>query len=50
MSCGIKKPRQALSGDRGAKALFVQARVVEVAVDDPGVLWGVDVPEKLTFQ
>jgi molybdenum cofactor cytidylyltransferase len=40
----------ALSGDRGAKALFAQARVVEVAVDDPGVLWDVDVPEKLTFQ
>ena len=41
---------RALSGDRGAKALFAQARVVEVAVDDPGVLWDVDVPEKLTFQ
>jgi molybdenum cofactor cytidylyltransferase len=40
----------ALSGDRGAKALFAQARVVEVVVDDPGVLWDVDVPEKLTFQ
>jgi molybdenum cofactor cytidylyltransferase len=40
----------ALSGDRGAKTLFAQARVVEVVVDDPGVLWDVDVPEKLTFQ
>jgi molybdenum cofactor cytidylyltransferase len=39
----------ALSGDRGAKALFAQARVVEVAVDDPGVLWDVDVPEALVF-
>ncbi|MBK5396988.1 nucleotidyltransferase family protein [Pseudomonas sp. TH39(2020)] len=39
----------ALSGDRGAKALFAQARVVEVAVDDPGVLWDVDVPEKLVY-
>ena len=39
----------ALSGDRGAKALFAQARVVEVAVDDPGVLWDVDVPEKLIY-
>ncbi|WP_283188868.1 nucleotidyltransferase family protein [Pseudomonas sp. PMCC200344] len=38
-----------LSGDRGAKALFAQARVVEVAVDDPGVLWDVDVPEKLIY-
>ena len=40
----------ALSGDRGAKALFAQARVVEVAVDDLGVLWDVDVPEKLIFK
>jgi molybdenum cofactor cytidylyltransferase len=40
----------ALSGDRGAKALFAQARVVEVAVDDPGVLWDVDVPASLVFQ
>jgi molybdenum cofactor cytidylyltransferase len=40
----------ALSGDHGAKALFAQGRVVEVKVDDPGVLWDVDVPEKLTFK
>ena len=39
----------ALSGDRGAKPLFAQGRVVEVSVDDPGVLWDVDVPEKLVF-
>lgn len=39
-----------LSGDRGAKPLFAQARVVEVAVDDPGVLWDVDVPASLVFQ
>ncbi|MBK5351999.1 nucleotidyltransferase family protein [Pseudomonas sp. TH41] len=39
----------ALSGDRGAKPLFASARVVEVAVDDAGVLWDVDVPEKLVF-
>lgn len=39
-----------LSGDHGAKPLFAQARVVEVAVDDPGVLWDVDVPEALTFK
>ena len=39
----------ALSGDRGAKPLFAQGRVVEVTVDDPGVLWDVDVPEKLMF-
>ncbi|HEF4759382.1 TPA: nucleotidyltransferase family protein [Pseudomonas putida] len=40
----------ALSGDRGAKALFAQGRVIDVAVDDPGVLWDVDVPEKLVFK
>jgi molybdenum cofactor cytidylyltransferase len=40
----------ALSGDHGAKPLFAQGRVVEVAVDDPGVLWDVDVPEKLIFK
>lgn len=39
----------ALSGDCGAKSLFAQGRVIEVAVDDPGVLWDVDVPEKLVF-
>ncbi|TPG78921.1 nucleotidyltransferase family protein [Pseudomonas arsenicoxydans] len=39
-----------LSGDRGAKPLFAQGRVVEVVVDDPGVLWDVDVPESLTFR
>jgi molybdenum cofactor cytidylyltransferase len=39
-----------LAGDRGAKPLFAQARVVEVAVDDPGVLWDVDVPASLVFQ
>lgn len=40
----------ALSGDRGAKPLFASAKVVEVAVDDPGVLRDVDVPEALTFK
>ncbi|MGY3173674.1 molybdenum cofactor cytidylyltransferase [Pseudomonas sp. TE12234] len=40
----------ALSGDRGAKPLFAKGRVFEVAVDDPGVLWDVDVPEKLVFK
>ncbi|CAG8871958.1 nucleotidyltransferase family protein [Pseudomonas fluorescens] len=39
----------ALSGDRGAKPLFAQGRVVEVAVADPGVLWDVDVPQALIF-
>ncbi|MDO7897990.1 nucleotidyltransferase family protein [Pseudomonas citrulli] len=40
----------ALSGDRGAKALFAGARVVEVPVDDPGVTWDVDGPEALAFK
>lgn len=40
----------ALTGDRGAKGLFTGARVVEVAVDDPGVVWDVDVPEALIFK
>ncbi|TWC19909.1 molybdenum cofactor cytidylyltransferase [Pseudomonas sp. SJZ085] len=40
----------ALSGDQGAKVLFAGARVVEIAVDDPGVVWDVDVPEALSFQ
>jgi len=39
----------ALAGDRGAKPLFSLARVVEVSVEDPGVLWDVDVPEALFF-
>lgn len=39
----------ALSGDRGAKPLFAQAVVREVRVEDPGVLWDVDVPQMLSF-
>ncbi|MFA7942441.1 NTP transferase domain-containing protein [Pseudomonas brenneri] len=38
-----------LTGDRGAKPLFAQADVREVPVDDPGVLWDVDVPQMLKF-
>jgi molybdenum cofactor cytidylyltransferase len=41
---------QALTGDRGARPLFKQGRVIEVAVDDPGVLWDIDVPEALVFK
>ncbi|WP_339529224.1 nucleotidyltransferase family protein [Pseudomonas mucidolens] len=40
----------ALSGDRGAKALFAGAVVREVQVADPGVLWDVDVPQQLDFK
>lgn len=39
----------ALTGDQGAKSLFAPARVVEVAVEDPGVLLDVDVPDALGF-
>lgn len=38
-----------LSGDRGARPLFAKARLVQVAVEDPGVLWDVDVPQALVF-
>jgi len=40
---------QALSGDRGARPLFKRGRVIEVVVDDPGVLWDIDVPSALVF-
>jgi len=40
----------ALTGDRGAKPLFVNASLQEVAVDDPGVLWDVDVPALLNYR
>lgn len=39
----------ALTGDRGAKPLFAKASVQEVVVDDPGVLWDVDVPALLNY-
>lgn len=39
-----------LTGERGAKPLFAQASVLEVSVDDPGVLWDVDVPEALHYR
>lgn len=39
----------ALSGDRGARPLFAQAVVREVRVEDPGVLWDVDLPQALSF-
>jgi molybdenum cofactor cytidylyltransferase len=40
----------ALTGDRGAKPLFAHASLKEVAVDDPGVLWDVDVPALLSYR
>ena len=40
----------ALTGDRGARPLFAQAVVGEVVVDDPGVLWDIDLPDSLAFK
>ncbi|AZF06860.1 NTP transferase domain-containing protein [Pseudomonas sp. R5-89-07] len=39
----------ALTGDRGAKRLFARAWVSEVPLEDGGVLWDVDVPQRLNF-
>ena len=39
----------ALNGDRGAKPLFTQAVLRELRVEDPGVLWDVDLPQALSF-
>ncbi|HEX8540936.1 MAG TPA: nucleotidyltransferase family protein [Pseudomonas sp.] len=39
-----------LAGDQGARRLFKTSRVQLVEVDDPGVLWDVDVPEALIFK
>ncbi|MCR4541771.1 nucleotidyltransferase family protein [Pseudomonas sp. 18.1.10] len=47
---GLGAGLMALMGDRGAKSLFALAAVHEVVVDDPGVLWDVDVPQSLTFK
>lgn len=40
----------ALRGDRGARRLLDTAPVQLIDVDDPGVLWDVDVPEALVFR
>lgn len=37
----------ALSGDQGARKLLQQHLVTEIAVDDPGILHDIDVPEDL---
>lgn len=39
----------ALRGDQGARRLFKDGCVQQVEVDDPGVLWDVDVPDRLVF-
>ncbi|TFY84561.1 nucleotidyltransferase family protein [Pseudomonas kairouanensis] len=40
----------ALTGDRGARPLFARVVVREVVVDDPGVLWDIDLPHSLAFK
>ena len=47
---GFGPALMALAGEKGAKRLFQGARIKEIMVDDPGVLWDVDVPAALTFQ
>ncbi|MFJ3484350.1 NTP transferase domain-containing protein [Pseudomonas sp. NPDC090202] len=39
-----------LAGEKGARRLFQGADVQEIGVDDPGVLWDVDVPAALVFK
>ena len=39
----------ALAGDRGARSLFAAGAVREIPVDDPGVLWDVDLPSLLSY-
>lgn len=38
-----------LSGDQGGRRLFKEGCVQQVEVDDSGVLWDVDVPDRLVF-
>ncbi|WP_455230979.1 nucleotidyltransferase family protein [Geopseudomonas aromaticivorans] len=38
-----------LSGERGARRLLQDNPLRELAVDDPGVLWDVDSPDRLVF-
>ncbi|MGY2176096.1 MULTISPECIES: nucleotidyltransferase family protein [Pseudomonas] len=40
----------ALTGDRGARPLFERPALREVQVEDPGVLWDVDVPSRLNWE
>lgn len=50
LGCSFGSALMRLSGDRGAKPLFASAKVLEVPVDDSGVLWDVDVPAALVFK
>lgn len=39
-----------LAGEQGARRLFQREKLHTVVVDDPGVLWDVDVPQALVFK
>lgn len=39
----------ALVGDRGARSLFASAALKQVQLNDPGTLWDVDIPQRLSF-
>lgn len=47
---GFASSLMGLAGEKGAKRLFNGAQVNEVRVDDPGVLWDIDVPSALVFE
>lgn len=46
---GFGPALKSLAGEKGAKRLFQGGRVTELPVEDPGVLWDVDVPAALDF-
>jgi molybdenum cofactor cytidylyltransferase len=46
---GFASSLMGLGGEKGAKRLFNAAKVNEVVVNDPGVLWDIDVPSALVF-
>ncbi|MFY1664409.1 nucleotidyltransferase family protein [Pseudomonas sp. Pseu.R1] len=47
---GFGSALMGLAGEKGAKRLFQGANINELAVDDPGVLWDVDVPAALYYK
>jgi molybdenum cofactor cytidylyltransferase len=48
-TCQHAQGLMALSGDRGARVLFVGEQVQAVNVNDPGIFWDVDVPASLDY-
>lgn len=47
---GFASALMALTGDKGARSVFKDGCVQVLAVDDPGVVWDVDVPSALVFK